>query len=122
MTIVGALEEGLTGSKELLYVKAMLDGFSSIALAATFGLGVIFSIIPMVLFQGGITLGAVRLQKLMTENVIDTLSAVGGVLILGISINMLKLGDINLENLLPALLFAVLLSKILDYRVVKKAA
>ena len=121
MTIVGALEEGLTGNRELLYVKAMLDGFSSIALAATFGLGVIFSIIPMVLFQGGITLGAGRLQRLMTENVIDTLSAVGGVLILGISINMLKLGNINLENLLPALVFAVTLSKVLDYRKAKSS-
>lgn len=111
MAIVGALEEGLTGDRELLLVKSMLDGFSSIALAATFGSGVVFSVIPLLLFQGGITLLADKLKPLLSAEVVDTLSAVGGILIIGISINLLKLGDVNLENLLPSLLFAVLMAK-----------
>lgn len=111
MTIVGALEEGLSGSRDLLYVKSMLDGFSSIALTATFGVGVVFSIIPLMIFQGGITLGASKLQRILSEIVVSTMSAVGGVLILGISINMLKLGKLNLENLLPSLFIVVILSK-----------
>lgn len=112
MTIVGALEEGLKGKRELLYIKSMLDGFSSIALAATFGIGVMFSVLPLLLFQGGITLGASRLQGFLQPKVVETMSAVGGVLILGISINMLRLGDLNLENLLPSLLVAILLSRL----------
>jgi uncharacterized membrane protein YqgA involved in biofilm formation len=103
MTIVGALEEGLSGKRELIYVKSVLDGFSSIALASTYGVGVGFSIIPMLIFQGGITLMAGKLSRLFRQEVLDTLSAVGGILIIGISIRMLRLGDIWLENMLLAL-------------------
>jgi uncharacterized protein len=103
MTIVGALEEGLQNKKELLYVKSLLDGFSSIALASTYGIGVLFSIIPMLIFQGGLTMLAFRLKNIFSQNVQDSLSAVGGMLIIGISILLLKLGEISLENLLPSL-------------------
>ena len=103
MTIVGALEEGLQNKRELLYVKSMLDGFSSIALASTYGIGVWFSIIPMLIFQGGMTMFAYKLKHIFSQNVQDSLSAVGGVLIIGISILLLKLGEISLENLLPSL-------------------
>lgn len=112
MTIVGALEEGLTGNRELLLVKSTLDGFTSIALASTYGIGVLFSIIPMFIFQGGITMMAGNLKKIMHMRVVDSISAVGGILILGISVNLLKLGKINLENLLPALIIVVLLVRI----------
>ncbi|MEM1216874.1 MAG: DUF554 domain-containing protein [Bacteroidota bacterium] len=103
MTFVGAIEEGLEGKRDLLMVKSTLDGISSIAFAATYGVGVLFSIFPMLLFQGGITLLAKRLQRLFTPTMIDQLNAVGGALIVGIGINILGLGDINVENLLPAL-------------------
>jgi uncharacterized protein len=109
MTIVGALEEGLNGKRELLLVKSTLDGFTSVALASTYGIGVLFSIIPMFVFQGGITMLAGNLKKIMHQKVVDSISAVGGILILGISVNLLKLGKINLENLLPALIIVVLL-------------
>jgi len=112
MTIVGAIEEGLNQKKELLIVKSTLDGFSSIALAATLGIGVLFSIIPLMIFQGGLTLSAKRLKPIFDQTTIDTLSAVGGILIIGISINLLKLGHINLENLLPSLFIVILLSKV----------
>ncbi|MFZ1748729.1 MAG: DUF554 domain-containing protein, partial [Saprospiraceae bacterium] len=75
MTIVGALEEGLQNKRELLYIKSMLDGFSSIALASTYGIGVLFSIIPMLIFQGGITMLANKLKSVFSQNVMDSLSA-----------------------------------------------
>lgn len=111
MTIVGAIEEGLNQKRELLIVKSTLDGFSSIALAASFGVGVLFSVIPLLLFQGGLTLSAKKLKSVFDPTTIDVLSSVGGLLILGISINILGLGNINLENLLPALLICILLTK-----------
>ena len=110
MTIVGALEEGLHNKKELLYVKSMLDGFSSIALASTYGISVLFSIIPMLIFQGGLTMLAFRLKHIFSQNVQDSLSAIGGMLIIGISILLLKLGEISLENLLPSLLVVSILA------------
>lgn len=103
MTIVGALEEGMKGKRELLYVKSLLDGFSSIALASTYGIGVWFSVVPMLLFQGSITLAAGGLSRFFSDEVVDSLSAVGGMLIIGISIRMLGLGEIWLENMLPSL-------------------
>ena len=110
MTFVGAIEEGLKGKRDLLLVKATLDGVSSVAFAATYGVGVLFSIVPMLIFQGGITLLARRLQGLFTDTMIAQLSAVGGALILGIGINILALGTINVENLLPALAVTLLLT------------
>ena len=112
MTIVGAIEEGLNDNRELLIVKSTLDGFSSIALAATLGVGVLFSVIPLLIFQGGLTLSAKRLKPVFDQTTIDVLSSVGGILIIGISINLLKLGQINLENLLPSLVICIILTKI----------
>ena len=112
MTIVGALEEGLNKNRSLIYVKSTLDGFTAIALTASFGIGVLFSIIPMLIFQGGITVLAVKLKPIFDQNTLDLVSAVGGILIIGISINMLQLGEITLENLLPAILVAILFSKL----------
>lgn len=111
MTIVGAIEEGLNQNRELLIIKSTLDGFSSIALAATFGIGVLFSVIPLLIFQGGLTLGSKKLAYLFDQTTIDVLSSIGGILIIGISINILGLGQINLENLLPSLLLSVFLVK-----------
>ena len=104
MTFVGAIEEGLEGKRDLLLVKSTLDGISSIAFASTYGIGVLFSIVPMLIFQGGITLMARQLQQFFTPTMIAQLSAVGGALIIGIGINILGLGTINVENLLPGLL------------------
>ena len=111
MTIVGAIEEGLNQNRELLIVKSTLDGFSSIALAASFGIGVLFSVVPLLLFQGGLTLGSKKLTRVFDQTTIDVLSSLGGILIIGISINILGLGKINLENLLPSLVLSILLVK-----------
>lgn len=111
MTIVGALEEGLSKNRSLIYVKSTLDGFTAIALTASYGIGVLFSIIPMLIFQGGITVLAEKLKPIFDDKTLDLVSAVGGILIIGISINMLQLGEITLENLLPAILVAIIFSK-----------
>jgi len=110
MTIVGAIEEGLQGKRDLLLIKSTLDGISSIAFAATYGIGVLFSIIPMLILQGGITLLAQQMQRFFTPAIIGQISAVGGVLIVAISIRLLELGTVNIENLLPALAVAVVLT------------
>ncbi|MEZ4910980.1 MAG: DUF554 domain-containing protein [Saprospiraceae bacterium] len=111
MTFLGALEEGMTGNNELLLVKSTLDGFSSIFLSATFGVGVLFSIIPLFIFQSSLTLGARRISKYLNDNIIQSISSLGGLLILGISINLLKIGNVHLENLLPGLLLVVMVTK-----------
>lgn len=112
MTIVGALEEGLNQNRELIYIKSALDGFAAIALASSLGIGVLFSAIPLLLFQGSLTLLANRLKSIFDQDTLDLISAVGGLLIFGISINMLNLGNINLENMLPALMMCIVFSKI----------
>ena len=112
VTIVGAIEEGTRGNRELLMVKSLLDGITSIALAASYGVGVLFSVVPMLIFQGGITLLAKSVQSLFTGVVIDMISAVGGLLIIALGIRLLGIGEINIENLLPALLIAGLLVNI----------
>lgn len=110
MTILGAFDEGLRGDPTLLFTKSMLDGFAAIALAATYGLGVLFSVVPLFLYQYGLTLFAGLLQHLFTEAMIAQLTATGGVLILGIGLNLLNIKRIPLTNFLPALVFSVLLS------------
>ena len=109
LTIVGAIEEGINGNRQLLFAKSLLDGISAIALTVTYGVGVWFSIIPMLIFQGGLTLLAARAKSLFTDGLVLHLTAVGGALIVAVGINMLKLGNINIENLLPSLLLVVIL-------------
>lgn len=110
MTIVGAIEEGLSGKKELLMMKSLLDGVTAIALASTYGIGVLFSIVPMLIFQGGITVLAGLSQGFFTQKMIGMLSSTGGLLILGLGLNILEMTQIRIENLLPAVLVAALLA------------
>lgn len=110
MTILGSFDEGLRADPTLLYTKSMLDGFAAIALAATYGLGVVFSAVPLAIYQLGLTFFAASLQDLLTEPLVAQLTATGGVLILGIGCNLLELKAIRIANLLPALVLVVLLS------------
>lgn len=114
MVIVGAIEEGISGNRELLMVKSTLDGVSSIAFASTYGIGVLFSIFPMLLIQGGMTILANQMKSFFTTTIIAQLSSVGGLLILGIGIKLLNLGTINIENLLPSLIIVVCFTWIYD--------
>ena len=110
MTILGAIDEGVGNGSELLLTKAIMDGFSSIALASAFGIGVTFSIIPLFIFQAGITLLAWYLGSFISETIINDLTGVVGIIINGLGLNILELKKIKVMNMLPALLFAILFS------------
>lgn len=114
MTIVGAIDEGLRGNHSILLTKSVLDGFTSVALASTYGFGVFFSSIPLFIFQAGITLLALLSQKFFTPLMISQLTAVGGAMILGIGINLLDIKKIKIINLLPALIFVVIFTLVLE--------
>jgi uncharacterized protein len=107
MTVLGALEEGMNQNPELLLAKSVMDGFSSIALSAAMGIGVMFSVIPLLIYQGGITLFAGSLQNVISESLIMEITAAGGIILLGMGINILEIKQIKVLNLLPALLMAV---------------
>lgn len=110
MTVLGAFEEGLGGKPNLLIAKAWLDGFSSIALAAALGLGVLFSVIPLLLYQGFLTLLAAVLGSVLSSGVINEMTAVGGVLLIGLGLKILAIKPVKVTNMLPALLMALLLA------------
>jgi uncharacterized protein len=115
MTIVGSINEGVNGDNSLLLTKSILDGFTSIALASTMGIGVLFSIIPMLILQGGLTIFAGMFQSFFTPSLINQLTATGGILILGIALNILEIKKIKVVNMLPSLLVIVLITLILNY-------
>jgi uncharacterized membrane protein YqgA involved in biofilm formation len=110
MAIVGSLEEGIHGDATIIYTKSILDGFAAIAFAATYGTGVIFSFIPVFLYQGSITVGASFFQQYFSDLMIAQITGCGGLLIVGIGINLLELTEIRLANLLPSLVYVVLLT------------
>lgn len=112
MAILGAIEEGLGNTPNLLLAKSLLDGFSSIALAASMGIGVLFAAVPLVLYQGGLTLFATFVEPYLTEAIINELTAVGGLLLIGLGINLLEIKTIKVTNMLPALIIAVVLASI----------
>ncbi len=112
MTIIGAIDEGLRGDRTLLLTKSLMDGFSSIALASTFGGGVAVSALFLFLFQSSITLLAGYLENVFTSFMLMQITAIGGALILGIGINLLELRSLRVINLLPSLLIGVILALI----------
>lgn len=109
LTILGAIEEGMGGSPELLLIKSLMDGISSIALASALGAGVLFSVIPLLIYQGGLTLMASGMGEFVSQIYITELSAVGGILLIGLGINILEIKKINVMNMLPALFMIILL-------------
>jgi len=108
LTILGAIQEGMTGDAHLLYVKSLMDGISSIALASGLGIGVLFSAVPLLIFQGGITLLSMWLGDFFPAIIITELTATGGILLLGLGINILGIKKINVINMLPALIMIIL--------------
>ena len=108
MAILGALEDGLRGDPSLLYLKSTMDGIFTIALTASLGKGVLFSAIPILLFEGAITLASSLLRPVMTPDVLDAISLVGGVLIFCVGWNILwNEKKIRIANLLPSLVVAI---------------
>ena len=115
MTILGSIQDGLTGNYELLAVKSVLDGFASLAFASTLGVGVLFSTLVILVFQGGISLLAVQLNALVTTPMLNEMTAAGGVILMGLAISsLLEIKKIRTGNFLPALAVAPLIVWILS--------
>ena len=107
MTIVGSIDEGLGKSPDILYTKSVMDGISSIILASTLGVGVLFSIFPMLIFQSGITILVFYYKDFLSLELINHISSVGGVLIIALGFKLLGYKKINPTNMLPALFLIV---------------
>lgn len=114
MAVVGSLENGLTGNYEILMVKSMLDGIFSLLFAASMGVGVLFSAFAVLFYQGAITLGAGLIKPILTSVMMDNITALGGVLIAGLGLNILGVARIRVANLLPGILLVPLVTILLQ--------
>lgn len=115
MAIVGSLESGLTNNHQTIFAKSMLDGISSIVFASSLGFGVLLSAVSVFIYQGTITLGATFLRTILIQSVILDMTAVGSLLIIGLSLNMLKITKIKVANLLPAVFIPILYQLLCPY-------
>jgi uncharacterized membrane protein YqgA involved in biofilm formation len=113
LTILGSFNEGLRNDRTLILTKGILDGFTSVVFTAAYGIGVAFSAIPLLIYQSALTLFASSLQGILTPFMINQFTAVGGILLLGIGINLLKLKHIRVANFLPSLVIIILLTLVL---------
>ena len=104
MAVVGALDSGIRGDHTTLIAKAALDGVTAVIFASSLGVGVILSAVPVLAYQGGIALLGSAVAPLLSDTLINEMSAVGGLLIVAIGVNMLLDKDIKVANLLPAIL------------------
>lgn len=115
MTIVGSLTAGLTGDNEMLFTKSVLDFISSIMLTVSLGLGVMFSSVFVLVFQGSIALLAGFLSPIFSESAINETVCAGSILIICLSLNMLGITKIKVANYMPALLVAPLIIWIFEH-------
>ncbi|WP_019120844.1 DUF554 domain-containing protein [Brevibacillus massiliensis] len=119
MSVLGAMDSGLRGNHDILYTKAMLDGFSSVIFTSTMGIGVAFAAIPVLLYQGAIALLSTQIYNFigsdMLNSILAEVTAVGGLLIVGIGINILEMKKINVANMLPSLIIAAVSVPIADW-------
>lgn len=117
MAIMGSIEDGLNGNPQILFTKAALDGISAVVFASTMGLGVAFSAVPVFAYQGSITLLASLIKGVLSPAAVVEMTATGGLLIVGIALNILGIKEIKVGNLLPSIFYAIpltsLISKIL---------
>ncbi len=107
MAILGSLESGLSGNHQILFVKSLLDGLMAMVFASTLGIGVAFSALAVFLYQGVIVLLARFVQVYLSDSVIGELKATGGILIMVIGLNLLRITKIKVGDFLPAILFAI---------------
>jgi len=115
LTILGSIQDGLNGDYNLLAVKSVLDGFASLAFSSTLGIGVMFSTIIILLYQGGLSLLAAQLDAIVTPSMMNELTATGGVILLGLAISsLLEIKKIRVGNMLPGLAVAPLIVWVLN--------
>lgn len=108
MSIVGSFEAGVQGNYTTIYTKSILDGFMAISFTAAMGIGTAFSVIVILIYQGGLTLLSTLIAPYVSEHLITEVSACGGAIIIMIGINLLGLKKIKTANFLPALIFQIL--------------
>lgn len=113
MAIVGALQSGLQGNHEMLFNKSMLDFVSAIIFASTMGVGVLCSAAFVLVYQGSITLLAQWVAPLLTENVINEMTCVGSVIIIGLALNMIGITKLKVMNYVPAIFIPIILCRFL---------
>ncbi len=113
MAIVGSLNSGLTGNHEVLFTKSLLDGVSSLIFASTLGAGVLLSAVPLLLYQGAITLLAQSLAPVLSDAAIAEMTCVGSILIVAIGLNLLKVTKIKVLDFILAIFFPILLTRFL---------
>ncbi|WP_226683776.1 DUF554 domain-containing protein [Sutcliffiella horikoshii] len=113
MSVVGSLDSGLRGDHQVLYTKSIIDGFTSIVLTTTLGIGVLFSAIPVMIYQGSIALFATQIDRFVPTDLLELLifeiTATGGVMIMAIGMNIIGVTAIRVANLLPGILVAAAL-------------
>ncbi|MBI5930257.1 MAG: DUF554 domain-containing protein [Chloroflexi bacterium] len=109
LTFVGSIQDGISGNYQLLAIKAVLDGFASLAFAASLGVGVSFSIVTIIIIQGGLALLGYLAGEVMTEAMINEMSSAGGLMLIGLSLILLDIKHPRMANYLPALLIAPLI-------------
>ncbi len=109
LTFVGSIQDGISGNYQLLAIKAVLDGFAALAFSASLGIGVSFSIITIIVIQGGLALVGYLAGEVMTEAMINEMSSAGGLLLIGLSLILLDVKHPRMANYLPALLIAPLI-------------
>ncbi|NLF45909.1 MAG: DUF554 domain-containing protein [Syntrophomonadaceae bacterium] len=115
MAVVGSLEEGLYGSYQILLVKSLLDAIFSIIFAASMGIGVIFSAIPVLIYQGSISLLAGLIEPILTEPVLNNMTSLGGILIAALGLNLASAASIRAANLLPGFLLLPVIMAVLSF-------
>ncbi len=116
MAILGALQDGLTGDFNTLAIKSVIDGFSAIAFASSLGIGVLFSSIIVLIYQGSISLFANQMQFLMTDVMLNEISALGGVMLIGLAFSsLMEIRKIRVANFLPGFLIVPLMVLIFRY-------
>ena len=113
MAIVGSIQSGLTGNHEILFSKAVLDGITAVTFAATMGVGVVFSGISVLVYQGTITMLASIMQSLLNPVVVSEMTAIGGVIIMGIGLNFLISNRMRVGNMLPSIFIPIIYYMIL---------
>lgn len=114
MAVLGALQDGLGNGFDILALKSTLDGFTAVAFAAALGWGVAFSAIPVGVWQGVLTIVAIGAGALMPASVVASITATGGILLLGTGLRLLQLRMVSVADLLPALVFAPVLTLLVD--------
>lgn len=117
MAVIGALDSGIRGDHDVLYTKAIIDGFTSIILTSTLGIGVLFSAIPVVLYQGIIAMFATQIDRFVPQALMDSfiveMTATGGVMIFAIGLNLVGITKIRVANLLPGIVVTGMIVTIL---------